>query len=370
MNDLSLKTYADALKGGKSGPAIVPNDPAKSMLVQIQQQGGHPGQLSADELAQVMAWIKAGAPETGGVAVPIATPTAPAPLSWSDFQPAFDLKCGTCHVQTQLGGLSLKTYAGALKGGKSGPAIVPNDPDKSVLVQIQRTGKHPNLLSPQEFDALLAWINAGAPETVSATPTPAPASAPSATESWTSGIDQIFNAKCAACHIQLQSGGLSLKSYADALKGGQDGPVIAPNAPDTSLLVQIQQKGGHPGQLSPDELNRVIAWIKAGAPEASGGASSSAPTPAAATPAKWSDFTATLNMKCGTCHVKVQLGGLSFKTYADVLKGGQSGPAVVPGNPDKSVLVQVMQAGDHANVLSAEELAAIIAWIKSGAPEK
>ena len=27
MGDLSLKTYADALKGGKSGPAIVPNDP-------------------------------------------------------------------------------------------------------------------------------------------------------------------------------------------------------------------------------------------------------------------------------------------------------------------------------------------------------
>jgi hypothetical protein len=33
------------------------------------------------------------------------------------------------------------------------------------------------------------------------------------------------------------------------------------------VLVQIQQAGGHPGQLSQDELNAVIEWIQAGAPE-------------------------------------------------------------------------------------------------------
>jgi len=180
----------------------------------------------------VIVWIKAGAPETGGGAPSSAstpTPAAPAAAAWSDFEAAFSMKCGTCHVTAQLGGLSLKTYADALKGGKSGPAIVPGDPDKSVLVQVQQKGDHPNLLSPQEFDALLAWIKAGAPETASSAPTPTPAAIPSVVESWTGGIEQIFNAKCAACHIQSQSGGLSLKSYADALKGGGDGPVIVPN---------------------------------------------------------------------------------------------------------------------------------------------
>jgi formylglycine-generating enzyme required for sulfatase activity len=42
--------------------------------------------------------------------------------------------------------------------------------------------------------------------------------------------------------------------------------------------VQIQQKGGHPGQLTPAEVDRVIAWITAGAPE-SGGTASPLPLP-------------------------------------------------------------------------------------------
>ena len=73
--------------------------------------------------------------------------------------------------------------------------------------------------------------------------------------------------KCSTCHVKAQLGGLSLKTYADALKGGTSGPAIVPGDPDKSVLVQVQQKGGHPGQFTPDEINRVIAWIKAGAPE-------------------------------------------------------------------------------------------------------
>ncbi len=85
--------------------------------------------------------------------------------------------------------------------------------------------------------------------------------------SWDTTISAIFNAKCAACHINAVMGDLSLKTYADALKGGKSGPAIVPNDPDKSVLVQVQQKGGHPGQLSADELAQVIAWIEAGAPE-------------------------------------------------------------------------------------------------------
>ena len=58
-----LSSYADAMKGGKDGPVIVPNDAADSKLFIIQSAGGHLGQLSADELAIVKAWINAGAPE-------------------------------------------------------------------------------------------------------------------------------------------------------------------------------------------------------------------------------------------------------------------------------------------------------------------
>ena len=60
---LNLTTYADAMKGGKSGPVIVPGDSANSLLIIIQQPGNHFGQLTSDELAQVIEWINAGALE-------------------------------------------------------------------------------------------------------------------------------------------------------------------------------------------------------------------------------------------------------------------------------------------------------------------
>jgi hypothetical protein len=60
---LSLATYQDALNGGVSGPSIVPGDPDNSTIVQKQSLGNHPGQLTIDELNQVIDWILAGAPE-------------------------------------------------------------------------------------------------------------------------------------------------------------------------------------------------------------------------------------------------------------------------------------------------------------------
>ena len=203
------------------------------------------------------------------------------------------------------------------------------------------------------------------------TPTPGPATptpAIAVADAWTGGIDQIINTRCTACHIQASLGNLSLKTYADALKGGKSGPAIVPGDPDKSMLVQIQSKGGHPGQLTADELDRIIAWIEAGAPE---NASTATPPPAAAAGDVWTgNLDQIINARCAACHIQTAINGLSLKTYADALKGGQSGPAIVPGDPDQSLLVKVQSKGGHPGQLNQEELAKFIAWIKAGAPEK
>ncbi len=62
-------------------------------------------------------------------------------------------------------------------------------------------------------------------------------------------------------------GELDLSAYATAIQGGQSGAVILPGDASNSLLVVKQQAGGHPGQLTPQELELVIAWINAGALE-------------------------------------------------------------------------------------------------------
>jgi cytochrome b subunit of formate dehydrogenase len=107
------------------------------------------------------------------------------------------------------------------------------------------------------------------------TPLPSPTAAPTSEAtagtvsptSW-SQVGPVFAARCAMCHSAvLASGGLALDSYAAALKGAQSGAVIVPGDVAGSALIVVQTAGGHPGQLTADELAIVSAWIEAGAPE-------------------------------------------------------------------------------------------------------
>src|SRR5262245_21095856 len=54
---------------------------------------------------------------------------------------------------------------------------------------------------------------------------------------------------------------------------------------------------------------------------------------------------------CYECHsagaTKVR-AGLFLDTREGVLKGGASGPAVVPGNPDKSLLIKAVRHADES----------------------
>jgi hypothetical protein len=77
-----------------------------------------------------------------------------------------------------------------------------------------------------------------------------------------------------------------------------------------------------------------------------------------------------MEAKCVACHnSSSQLGGLDLSEYTPALLGGNSGPAVIPGNPDDSTVVIVQSAGGHPGQFSDEELAQIIEWITDGAPQ-
>jgi formate dehydrogenase gamma subunit len=102
----------------------------------------------------------------------------------------------------------------------------------------------------------------GTPDSTPATPV-----APASDLTWDNSIGALFQAKCTACHGAGALGGLNLSTYADAMQGGASGPVILPGDSANSLLVTKQQAGGHPGQLTPEEIAQVIEWIEAGALE-------------------------------------------------------------------------------------------------------
>ncbi len=50
--------------------------------------------------------------------------------------------------------------------------------------------------------------------------------------------------------------------------------------------------------------------------------------------------------RCLECHGKERKGKLDLRSKATVLKGGESGKAIVPGNPDESLLIQYLSDGE------------------------
>jgi hypothetical protein len=88
-------------------------------------------------------------------------------------RPLLAAKCYSCHSATSkpvMGGLRLDTRQGLLQGGGHGPAIVPGDPEKSLLIRAVRfeegAPKMPpaGKLSRAEIEALEEWVRAGAPD--------------------------------------------------------------------------------------------------------------------------------------------------------------------------------------------------------------
>jgi mono/diheme cytochrome c family protein len=77
---------------------------------------------------------------------------------------------------------------------------------------------------------------------------------------------------------------------------------------------------------------------------------------------------------CQSCHgPKKQHGDLRLDSRAGILKGGETGPAIVVGEPDKSLLIAaVRQQGDlkmpPKTRLSAAAIDALANWIRQGAP--
>ncbi len=82
---------------------------------------------------------------------------------------------------------------------------------------------------------------------------------------------------------------------------------------------------------------------------------------------------AFLEKRCLGCHgVGAKLGGLDLHTRTGALKGGVKGPALVPGSPERSLLLQMMR-GQRAPkmppnaTLSAAEIELVAGWVRAGA---
>ena len=83
-----------------------------------------------------------------------------------------------------------------------------------------------------------------------------------------------------------------------------------------------------------------------------------------------------LSKHCYECHsaeAKPVHGGLRLDTEAGLKQGGDSGPVLEQGQPDKSLLIEVLRYKDDiqmppAGKLSDAEVAEFVRWVREGAP--
>jgi mono/diheme cytochrome c family protein len=170
--ELDLRTLSSLFKGGESGPAIVSKDPEQSLLFEKVAAGEMPpskkDRLTEAELETIRRWIEA-------ATIGNADANPAESVSQHDVIPILLRRCTVCHgARKQEAGLDLRAKASILRGGKSGPAIVPGKPEASLLIKKIRAGEMPPItrlievsikpIEPAETDVIVNWISRGAPE--------------------------------------------------------------------------------------------------------------------------------------------------------------------------------------------------------------
>ena len=169
--------------------------------------------------------------------------------------------CGQCHGPAGEGGVGLSLKDPEFQASKS---------DEELFNSINLG--HPStsmigwgeILSADQIRQLVEFIRELAE--------PSPAATPSASPSFSADVLPILQSQCAVCHGQL--GGWDASSYQTVINSGDNGPAVVPGDPDESLLYQklqgTQTIGGSmppAGPLTPLQIQLILDWIAAGAPD-------------------------------------------------------------------------------------------------------
>lgn len=220
--------------------------------------------------------------------------------------------------------------------------------------------------------------------------------------SFTQQVAPLLAAKCGRCHIDGEKGDLSLASYQNLMRGSRTaGMVLTPGEAVGSVLVESIASGDMPrggGRVTPQELQMIIKWINEGAkfdgndpaanlrdlklgdgkmtktPAEKMPSMSMAPKIRRSTGKESVSFAIDIapilaEGRCVQCHIQQARGGLQMATYQMVSSAG----IIVPGDPDKSPLVQRIRAEIRPRMpmggrpLPDEQIEKIATWIREGA---
>ncbi len=194
-------------------------------------------------------------------AQPSAAAPTPAQVEFFEksIRPVLAAECYECHSSAKKkGGLALDTRDVLLKGGESGPTIVPGQPDSSLLLQALRH-THPTLKMPKngaKLDVRIVanfaeWIRQGAPDPRTS---PATAGAQPTSSTW-------------ADTLAFRRQWWSFQPLAKTTVPAPKNAAWSTNAIDRFLLAKMESHGLTPGpDADPRTLIRRITFALTGLP--------------------------------------------------------------------------------------------------------
>jgi mono/diheme cytochrome c family protein len=210
-------------------------------------------------------------------------------------------------------------------------------------------------------------------------------------------VQPILEKSCLKCHsAEKAKGKLLLDTREHAIKGGENGPDIIPGDSAKSSLIHFTARlvedsemppigKGEP--LSSQQIGILRAWIDQGVnwpqeivlhdtTETNPKAEAGTLPPAAARKVDFvKDIQPIFARRCYECHgEKKQEAQFRLDTKEIALKGGELGPAIVPGKSGESLLIRAVAGVKPDFVmpgkgerLTAEQIGLLRAWIDQGA---
>jgi len=188
---------------------------------------------------------------------PTPTPTPTSSTPTASGQKLYGTLCTQCHGVNGAGAVALNT------------SEFQADTDQEIFDTINLGRENTSMaawgeiLTPDQINLLVEYLRTFTGET---------ATTSGGIPSFATDVLPLLQSKCAMCHGSF--GGWDASSYQTVMETGKHKPVVIPGDPDNSLLVQkllgIQTEGAlmpPAGKLSDQEIQIIIDWIKAGAPE-------------------------------------------------------------------------------------------------------
>ena len=196
-------------------------------------------------------------------------------------------------------------------------------------------------------------------------------------------IAPVFKRACIRCHsASARKGELDLSSPHGLFKGGESEATIVSGDSEASYLYELVHEHMMPPEgegkhLSKQDVATIKLWLDNGTPFADGTDPKSFTE---VVEVNQHDIRPIMMLRCTVCHGRRrQEGGLDLRTRASMLKGGNSGPAMVLGNPTESLLLKRIHAAEMpprdkllpsgVKIMPSGELDKLTRWITIGAPE-